>query len=163
MFSLICVWINGWVNNREAGDLRRHRGHFDVNVMQPSSNRMDNCWGVLYMYITIVDVNMRLRTGSHTYWFHSQGLPFFLSSSSTLLVQLWHRLTTWTENWLDNYGLHGYANFRLRDGTLHQNSGKYSMEICTCHIYTLHICAYTHKWYISDLEYGHNPCYLDYM
>ena len=22
MFSLICVWINGWVNNREAGDLR---------------------------------------------------------------------------------------------------------------------------------------------
>ena len=26
MFSLICVWINGWVNNREAGDLRRHRG-----------------------------------------------------------------------------------------------------------------------------------------
>ena len=22
MFTLICVWINGWVNNREAGDLR---------------------------------------------------------------------------------------------------------------------------------------------
>ena len=33
MFSLICVWINGWVNNREAGDLRRHRAHYDVNVM----------------------------------------------------------------------------------------------------------------------------------
>ena len=33
LFSLICVWINGWVNNREAGDLRRHRGHYDVNVM----------------------------------------------------------------------------------------------------------------------------------
>ena len=33
MFSLICVWINGWVNNREAGDLRRHRGHYDANVM----------------------------------------------------------------------------------------------------------------------------------
>ena len=33
MFSLICAWINGWVNNREAGDLRRHRGHYDVNVM----------------------------------------------------------------------------------------------------------------------------------
>ena len=33
MFSLICVWINGWVNNREAGDLRRHRGHYDVIVM----------------------------------------------------------------------------------------------------------------------------------
>ena len=33
MFSLICAWINDWVNNREAGDLRRHRGHYDVNVM----------------------------------------------------------------------------------------------------------------------------------
>ena len=29
----ICAWINDWVNNREAGDLRRHRGHYDVNVM----------------------------------------------------------------------------------------------------------------------------------
>ena len=34
MFSLICAWINLWVNNREAGDLRRHRAHYDVIVMQ---------------------------------------------------------------------------------------------------------------------------------
>ena len=33
MFSLICAWINGWVNNREAGDLRHHRTHYDVPVM----------------------------------------------------------------------------------------------------------------------------------
>ena len=33
MFSLICVWINGWVNNREAGDLRRYRVHYDVTLM----------------------------------------------------------------------------------------------------------------------------------
>ena len=33
MFSLICVWINGWVNNREAGDLRCYRAHYDVIVM----------------------------------------------------------------------------------------------------------------------------------
>ena len=26
-------WINGWVNNREAGDLRRHRAHYDIIVM----------------------------------------------------------------------------------------------------------------------------------
>ena len=32
---LFCVWINGWVNNREAGDLRRHRAHYDVIVMEP--------------------------------------------------------------------------------------------------------------------------------
>ena len=33
MFSLICVWINDWVNNREAGDLRRYRAHCNVTVM----------------------------------------------------------------------------------------------------------------------------------
>ena len=33
MFSLICAWINGWVNNGEAGDLRRYRAHYDVTVM----------------------------------------------------------------------------------------------------------------------------------
>ena len=34
MFSLICARINDWVNNREAGDLRRHGGHYGVNVMK---------------------------------------------------------------------------------------------------------------------------------
>ena len=33
MFSLICVWIKGWVNTRKAGDLRRDRAHYDVSVM----------------------------------------------------------------------------------------------------------------------------------
>ena len=33
MFSLICAWINGLVNNREVGDLRHHRAHYDVTVM----------------------------------------------------------------------------------------------------------------------------------
>ena len=29
MFSLICAWINDWANNQDAGDLRRHRTHYD--------------------------------------------------------------------------------------------------------------------------------------
>ena len=29
MVSMICAWINNWVNNRESGDLRRHRAHCD--------------------------------------------------------------------------------------------------------------------------------------
>ena len=33
MFFFICAWINGWVNNGEAGDLGRHRAHYDVIVM----------------------------------------------------------------------------------------------------------------------------------
>ena len=34
IFTLICVWINGWVNNREAGDLSSYRAHYDVTVMR---------------------------------------------------------------------------------------------------------------------------------
>ena len=34
IFSLICAWINRWVNNGEAGDLRRYYAHYDVIVMQ---------------------------------------------------------------------------------------------------------------------------------
>ena len=33
VFSLICAWTHGWVNNCRAGDLRRHRAHYDVTVM----------------------------------------------------------------------------------------------------------------------------------
>ena len=39
IFSLICAWINGWLNNREAGDLRRHRAHYDVIVMRCCQRR----------------------------------------------------------------------------------------------------------------------------
>ena len=33
MFPLICIWINGWVNNLEAGDLICYHAHYDVTVM----------------------------------------------------------------------------------------------------------------------------------
>ena len=33
MLFMIRAWINGWVNNREAGELRRHHAHYDVIVM----------------------------------------------------------------------------------------------------------------------------------
>ena len=31
--SVICTWINGWVNTREAGDLRCYLAHYDITVM----------------------------------------------------------------------------------------------------------------------------------
>ena len=34
MLSLICTWINGWVSNGEAGDLRRHGANYDIIVTQ---------------------------------------------------------------------------------------------------------------------------------
>ena len=29
----ICAWTNSWTNNRDAGDLRRHRTHYDDTLM----------------------------------------------------------------------------------------------------------------------------------
>ena len=43
VFSLVCAWINGWVNDREAGDLRRHCAHHDVIVMYSEYPRV-SCW-----------------------------------------------------------------------------------------------------------------------
>ena len=28
-----CAWTNGWINNQDAGNLRRHRTHYYVTVM----------------------------------------------------------------------------------------------------------------------------------
>ena len=42
---LICAWINAWVNNREAGDLRRYRAHNDVTET-PYLTSTGKLWGV---------------------------------------------------------------------------------------------------------------------
>ena len=51
VFSLICAWINSWVNNRETGDLRGHRAHYDVTVMSeyfPQEQSME--WYINFIY-----------------------------------------------------------------------------------------------------------------
>ena len=50
MFSLICTRINGWVNNGEAGDLRRYRVHYDVIVMYLGFHHWH--WGQAYDMMT---------------------------------------------------------------------------------------------------------------
>ena len=48
MFTLICTRINGWVNNRVAGDLRRHRAHSDVNVMTTVIHMTTSWHGIFF-------------------------------------------------------------------------------------------------------------------
>ena len=45
MFSLIFAWINDWVNNCEAGDLRCHLAHYDITVM------IMGCWSTLWLWV----------------------------------------------------------------------------------------------------------------
>ena len=61
MFSLNCVWINGWVNNHEAGYLRRHRSHYDVIIMDWITHnraRVINCCAIPPSYITLTENEM---------------------------------------------------------------------------------------------------------
>ena len=55
MFSLICAWINGWVNNYEAGDLRHHRAHYDVTVMKAIENTWkESCTWFVFLFCFMV-------------------------------------------------------------------------------------------------------------
>ena len=56
MFSLICTWINGCVNNDDAGDLRRHYADYDVIAMFQNMKAyliwMDNEWLWIFLNVT---------------------------------------------------------------------------------------------------------------
>ena len=81
IFSLICVWINGWVNNREAGDLRPYRAHYDVIVMkltmQPLSNKL---W-----FVSIANGNILVRFSPYSvfilYWIKTLYNAFLIDLS----------------------------------------------------------------------------------
>ena len=61
MFSLICIWTNGWANNRDAGDLRCHCAHYDVTVMLTASihcsfSTCDTCnYSEIYLFRIITE------------------------------------------------------------------------------------------------------------
>ena len=68
MFSLICARINGWVSNREADDLRRHRAHYDVIIMNlwckvsmRNKLQFDFRWMILVVHYWWCDIGLSLR------------------------------------------------------------------------------------------------------
>ena len=68
IFSLISVWINGSVNNGEAGNLRRYRVHYDVSVIPTwytglSTNIRRKCTPQIYNYL--IWQNKYFRYGSN--------------------------------------------------------------------------------------------------
>ena len=59
MFSLICAWINGWINNREAGDLRRYRAHYDVTVME-ASDVTKSIWYQIWLWRFLTNISLNI-------------------------------------------------------------------------------------------------------
>ena len=151
MFPLICVWINGWVNNREAGDLRRTQAHYDVIVMI----KMYLC---VYVYMKI-DVNAVYRgnflSRNKQDPFHSQNDPFgirlYLScirvhvfsgwaecikmniSWFELFMKCFRGLADWKATTKEVYKLHhNYITFHICIETMHGSRIKRSYSSAFC-------------------------------
>ena len=65
MFSLICAWMNGWVNTLGADDLRRQHAHYDVTVMccvvrSRKFTILLNCIIACWTYAVLYDLVNRL-------------------------------------------------------------------------------------------------------
>ena len=78
IFSMICAWINGWVNNREAGDLRRHRAHYDDIVMwcflwcQPGETKVECRWFAMTWRSRDVITMLQLNDSDHSAFSNSK-------------------------------------------------------------------------------------------
>ena len=57
MFCLICAWINRYVNNGEAGNLRRYRAHYDVIVMLITAQNSPGAKVIFFMIRNILCVS----------------------------------------------------------------------------------------------------------
>ena len=79
MFSLIYAWINDWVNNHEAGDLRRQHGHYDVIVMSGRGETKTK------------QVHVEMRFSATTYRHQCVTITYFTHSISWLLMTWQHK------------------------------------------------------------------------
>ena len=89
MFSLIWSWINACVNNREAGDLRRNRAHYDVIIR---ARTIVYCW-IRYRSILCPLINFNILSPSDAIWCHkswsalAQVMTCCLTAPSHYLIQ----------------------------------------------------------------------------
>ena len=96
MFSLICVWIYGWVNSREAGELRRYRAHYDVIVMKHGrKDQSKKSHNAPVPYLTIHQTGIEMHTflfQSGVLWDMGQ-MPFGICDTP-----LSFDISTWKQN-----------------------------------------------------------------
>ena len=69
MFSLICVSTNGWVNNRDAADLRHHWAHYDITVMI-RQNMWESCQYCFFDSNCIIIIMCYIQPSTKVFGFH---------------------------------------------------------------------------------------------
>ena len=109
MFSLNCVWINGWVNNREADDLRRYRTNYDVTVMDKAVSWLGDLPVSMYTFVKCLDK-------FHRNGYHNHLPPWGKRSLDIACARKWSRpaLIQIAGRWYFG-GLQFLWNMRLHD------------------------------------------------
>ena len=68
MFSLICAWTNAWIYIRYAGDLRRHRAHYDVTLVSCGNISGFFVWKYGQMAHKCIIMPREIFPGTHNYY-----------------------------------------------------------------------------------------------
>ena len=93
MVSLICVWINGWVNKGAADDLTRHRAHYDVTLLKYFMFAAERLQGIPSIYNFHLWCFLRNYSRGRSVWIlHSLYILFFVTSFVTLHLVFTHHL-----------------------------------------------------------------------
>ena len=120
MFSLICDRINGWVNSREAGDLRRHPAHYDVIVMDwLDSITQDVC---IFEYVNKTTPVYVLRFVCILWHFSLTWLWIFKVSTKSAWLSLHTLFAMATKQSIRAYHIDGWVQER-------RNSSALTMEL----------------------------------
>ena len=108
MFSFICVWINGWVDNREAGDLRRYRAHYDVTVMFFMQRRLYNgyIWHGERTYVRTRAESMWVLTAWYWQQLTCNIAYIFLAMFYRELFYIWILWIPWQQGLWSQHGAH---------------------------------------------------------
>ena len=168
MFSLICARINSWVNNGEAGDLRRNRAHYDVVVMCAfvSSTDCPRCWipaSEFELRRRTIPTNQRRFWGFERFWrtwLIQKYIPPVIKilcagESLKVIKSCWHKNVI-------------FFAFKLTDVTIFLvlfqiwNAGVWIMEICnpqfSLDMTNRREIEYNKLWLVCDLNRTPN-CY----
>ena len=135
MFPLICTWIHSWANNREAGDLRHDRAHYDVTVMilwQCEQNRCTAQRGSKSSRHVVSSIATRHPLMP---WFNDMSILSFVKSQLAITAPcgtaiccgngftlVWRQAIFWTNEPYLKYVLSRVFFFYYTNCKLHQNT-----------------------------------------
>ena len=153
MFSLICAWINSWVNNCEGGDLRHHHARYDVIVMERSlhMNELKKSPGFHKgpnenEYMTLASFNF--------YEILSEMCSWALTYDTSTLIEAmaWRQMATnyyRNQHWLISITPHGITALKWVDRMCSLNSITLSVTYLSNESIDLFSCLCLRQWPVT--------------